>query len=297
MVFAQSDPLVHVGGTHCSLVPPKGFVPSETFSGFMNEATGASIMITEIPAPYEMLVNSFTAPALKTKGMTLLGKENMEISGMQATIFQVSQMVGDQNYLKQMMFFGDSSNTVMVNGIYPDTLKYKETDIKKALLTTVYATDQKEDNPIDLVNFTLDTEGTEFKKPKYFAGALMYSIDGKIPTEKPIFTATNAIDLRALVESEGNKKNFALKRIKNLPQGENNVVTSNKPIKSDDLEGYETIANGLSKDNKPTRVYQVILFPEDDPYFILVGETKEDFDKYEEIFRKLALSFKRKAEK
>jgi hypothetical protein len=72
--FGQTDKHIKVPGTKCSLIPPSGFVAITNFSGFQSSETGASIMINELPAPYQQLVDGFTAEALKTHGMILISK-------------------------------------------------------------------------------------------------------------------------------------------------------------------------------------------------------------------------------
>jgi hypothetical protein len=75
MAKAQTQQLVKIAGTKCSLIPPSGFVVATRFSGFQSAETGASIMINELLTPYATLVTEFTADALKSSGMTLLKKE------------------------------------------------------------------------------------------------------------------------------------------------------------------------------------------------------------------------------
>jgi hypothetical protein len=67
-------------------------------------------------------------------------------------------------------------------------------------------------------------------------------------------------------------------------------------ITIDNLTGYEIVADGKTKDNVPELVYQVMLFDDKGGYYIIVGHTKENFEKYLEMFKKIALTFKRKEE-
>jgi hypothetical protein len=54
--FGQQEKPTRILGTKCSLIPPPGFTPASTFSGFQNTETGASIMINEIPARISLLL-------------------------------------------------------------------------------------------------------------------------------------------------------------------------------------------------------------------------------------------------
>jgi hypothetical protein len=289
LVFGQTGELIQVRGTKCSLIPPSGFVVSTTFSGFQDSKTGASIMINEIPAPYQSIVDGFTADALKTRGMTLISKQIIDFNNSKAALFHVTQPANGATYLKQMLVFGDTRQTVLVNGIYPEASKSIERQIKETLLSTVYNASQN-DNPLEAATFTIDISGTEFRLIKYMSGSLLYSTDGKIPTGKPTLIVGNAI---AKIPYQ-NKKKYAEERLRKLPGGDEHVIKEVNEISIDNLEGYEIIAEGKTKDHVRELVYQVMLFNDKGDYYIIVGQTREDFQKYVELFRQVSKTFKRK---
>lgn len=289
IVFGQTENLIKVAGTKCSLIPPVGFVAATTFSGFQNAENGASIMINELPAPYQSLVEGFTAEALKSRGMTLTKKETIDFNGSKATLLNLTQSANGTTYLKQMLIFGDTKGTVLVNGIYPEASKEIEGQIKEALLSTVYNSLQN-DNPLEAATFTIDINGTDFKLIKYMSGSLLYSTDGKIPTEKPTIIVGNSI---AKISSQNHKK-YAEERLRKLPRGELSVIKGVQEITIDNLKGFEIVANGKTKGDKPQLTYQVMLFTEQGDYYYFIGQSQEDFDKYLEGFKKIAKTFKRK---
>ncbi len=289
IVFAQTEKLTKISGTKCSLIPPSGFVAATTFSGFQNVETGASIMITELPVPYQNIVDGFTADALKTSGMTLISKQTIDFNNSKATLINVTQPVNGTTYLKQMLIFGDEKGTLLVNGIYPEASKDIELKIKEALLSTIYNASQN-DNPLDAATFTIDITDTDFKLIKYMSGSLLYSTDGKIPTEKPTLIVGNSI---AKIPTQ-NQKKFTEERLKKLPGGEHNVIKEIKEITIDNLKGYEIVADGKTKDDNSQLLYQVMLFNDNGDYYIIVGQAKEDFQKNLEAFKKITKTFKRK---
>lgn len=288
-VFGQTEKHLKVSGSKCSMIPPGGFVAATTFSGFQNAETGASIMINELPAPYQLLVDGFTADALKTRGMTLISKETIDFNSSKATFIKVTQPANGTTYIKQMLIFGDTKGTVLVNGIYPEAATGTEVKVKEALLSTVYNSSQ-DDNPLDAAGFTIDIKDTNFKLIKYMSGSLLYSTDGKIPTEKPTLIVGNSI---AKVTAD-NQKKYAEERLKKLPRGELNVIKEIKEITVDNLKGYEIVADGKTKDDEPQLVYQVILFNEKGDYYIIIGQAKEEFHKNLETYKKITKTFKRK---
>ena len=72
IAFCQTNNHIIISGTKCSIVPPKDFLVSTSFSGLQNVEKGASIMISELPTSYQSMSDNFTADALKTKGMMLI---------------------------------------------------------------------------------------------------------------------------------------------------------------------------------------------------------------------------------
>ena len=289
IALGQTEKLTKVPGTKCSLIPPTGFVPATTFSGFQNAETGASIMINELPAPYQTLVNGFTEDALKSTGMTLVSTNSIDFNNGKATFINLTQPANGTTYIKQILIFGDTKGTVLVNGIYPETSKQLETKIKSALLSTVYNSTQ-DDNPLEAATFSIDTKNTEFKLVKYMSGSLLYSTDGKIPTDKPTLIVGNSLVKIPL----NNQKKYAEERLKKLPRGEFNVIKETKEIRIDNLKGYEIIADGKTKEDKSELVYQVMLFNDNGDYYIILGQATEDYTKNLEAFKSIALTFKRK---
>ncbi len=287
--FGQEGKHIKVSGTKCSIIPPEGFVIATSFSGFQQNETGASIMLNELPGPYQSMSDGFTAEALKSKGMTLLSKEIIGFNNSKATLVKVSQPANGTIYFKQILLFGDEKNTVIVNGIYPESSKNIEGKIKEALLSTTYNSSQNDD-PLEAAGFIVNTDGTDFKVAKYISGSLVFSTDGQIPTEKPTFIVGNSLT-RVSFE---NQKQYAEERLKKLPRGELNVIRESKEVAIDNLKGYEIVANGKDKNNKPELVYQVVLFEDKGGYFIMVGKATEEFEKHLASFRSISKTFKRK---
>lgn len=289
VAIAQTQTLTKVPGTKCSLVPPIGFEKSTRFSGFQNVELGASIMINELPAPYKTLVDGFTKDALKSRGMDLKSKQSIDFNGSQATFIILAQSANGTPYTKQILIFGSSDVTVLVNGMYPESASEMENEIKDALLSTVYNPSEDE-NALDAASFTIDVNGSEFKLIKYISGGLIYSTDGKIPTEKPILIVSNSVAKVAIQ----NQEQFAVQRLKDLPQGDLSVIKEKREISIDNLKGIEIVAHGRTKEGLPELVYQVIIFNNQGDYYLIVGQSRDDFPGYLESYRKIAKTFKRK---
>ncbi len=287
--FGQAEKHIQVPGTKCSLIPPAGFIPSTTFAGFQDNQTGAAIMINEFPAPYQSIADGFTAEALKTQGLTVTNRQTIDFNNSQATLIDATQPANGTTFIKQILIFGDTLQTVLVNGIYPEASKAVEPEIKAALLSTVYNASQ-DDNPLDAVAFSIDVTNTEFKLVKYLSGSLIYSIDGKIPTDKPTLIVASSISKI----TAGNQRKYAEERLKKLPGGDLLAIREVEEVTIDNLKGYGITADAKTSDGIRELVYQVMLFNEKGDYYIVVGQTKEDFQEYLATFRQIAGTFKRK---
>lgn len=287
--FAQNATLVQVPGTKCSLIPPKDFVPASNFAGFQNAVIGASIMINELPAAYTTLIKGFTKDALQSKGMNLVSNQSIDFSQGKATLMQVTQEARGVVYIKQMLIFGDDKTSIIVNGIYPQSSKDIAAEMQKALLSIVYNSKQSDD-PLAAVSFTIDTRGSNYIVTKFMSGGLLYTVDGKIPTEKPILIVTPSL---ATIPAD-RQKTYAEGRIKAMPGGESTTIKTVNEISIDDMNGYEIIANGKTKAGGRELIYQVMIFDEKGNYYLIVGQAAEDFDNNLDIYKKLAKTFKRK---
>lgn len=287
--FSQSAQHVKIAGTKCSLIPPENFLPVSSIGGFQHPENGASIMVNELPAPYEEMSHAFTAEALQSKGMKLISKEVVDFNGRKATYLTVSQVASGIYYRKQILLFGDADKTVLVNGIYPEQSKTIEHAIKAALLSTVYNASQSED-PLAGVNFSVDVSGSPFKFAKYFSGTLLYTEDGKATTDKAMFIAGNSLGQAAV----GDRKAFSIRRLKQLPDGAQATVQKIEPVTIDNLSGYAITAQGQNKKSGDELIYQVMLYTDEGTYFILIGLASADQEKNLTAFKNIVQTFKQK---
>lgn len=286
---AQVDSLFEVPGTHCSMLPPKGFDKAETFSGFQQPNTGSSIMITELPTNYMVIVNSFTADALAKAGLVLMKSDTISFNGMTAYTYFIKQKANEVTFNKQVFIFGNEQQTVMVNGMYPE----KETALGEIILSSMKSVQYNAtaaENGREAVKFALDPTGTSMIYSGYVSGALMYSQDGKMPTQSPdeaVFTVASSFSSASIEDT----KAYTQTRLKSLPYGEETVIKSITPVTIYGINGYEIVADGKDKENESQLIYLVMLYPDNANYYIMLGMTNKNFDTYLADFRKMAQSF------
>lgn len=284
------DQRQEVKGTAYSLVPPKGFTPSNMFVGFMNAASGASIMVTEMPAPFSAISAGLNAEGLKTQGMILKDKQAIDFNGGRAIFITATQQAYGTTYHKQMLAFGDDTGSVLINGIYPEAARHLESSIKESLLSIRFDPAKRVD-PLTEAGFSVSTNGTPFNFTNAMGGMLLYTVEGKIPTEKPTFVVSRSIS----AVSVPNPEQYAIERFKKLPGMASYTIRSSTALTVDGMKGYEIVADGKNSKGKDELAYLVMLFTEDGTYYLMMGLTIEEHDTYLAHFKKITRTFKRKS--
>lgn len=290
--FAQADSVIAIPGSKCKMAPPKGFTVAENFSGFQNLPIGASIMITEIPSNYIEILNGFNTENLQKAGIVLVNKSEILVNEIPVHFFTLTQMANNTQFKKYVFIFGNDKETIMINGIFPESEKDADAAILKSMKTIQYNKDVVVDGK-QVAQFSLDETGSGLLYSGYMQGALMYSQDGKMPTnsaDKAVFTAAGSLSNTPITD----KKEYTEKRLKGMPRGSYNTIKSTSPITINGINGYEIIAEGKDNDNKPQLVYLVMLYPENNSYYILVGMTSAKFETYLPAFQQMAKTFKLK---
>jgi hypothetical protein len=282
-----------VRGSKISLIKPDGFTDSSTFPGFQQESSGASIVVTEIPGPYSKVTAGFNAATLKTRGITLVSKENIQIEQYQGLLLQVNQSLDSSPFSKWITVFGDEQETVIVVATFPkDTAAKLSRSLKNTVLSAKWSRDKVVDPFADLKFGVTGTPNLKFAKR--ILNGLFYSKGGTFPltaVNDPFLVVSQSIS-KVII---GDRQRFAKQRIGQVQQVKNLKIGSIQPISIGGLSGYEIVANATDiANNQPTTVYQVMLFEEQTYYIIqgLVGNSSQA--KYLPEFQKIAISFRKK---
>jgi hypothetical protein len=289
----KTDEHKQVSGTKFFVIPPNGFIPAATFQGFQQTNTGASILITEIPGAFAESTKGFNEQGLKTQGVILKNKENIKVNGNEGLFLTTTQTAYGTTFSKYILVFGDNNTTYMINGMFPEESTELDKDVRACMFSVVYDAALTVD-PLAAVSFKVDTENTKLKLGKAVSGMLLYTVDGKVPTESS--DKTSFIAGRSLANVQAiDKKQTAINRIRKLPYTDLKIDEDQTiEIQLDGISGYEIVGEGLDKPNGAKElVYQLMLFT-DNGYYIMVGTTKNDFSTNLELFKKVARTFKRK---
>jgi len=291
---ATQTGLVSVPGTKVKLAPPPGFAPAKQFPGFINEDTGSSIVVTEMPAPFSQITAGFDSKSLAAGGMTLLSRREISIGGAKGVLLHVSQVAQSIDFLKWIVAVGNEKETVLIAATFPKELKADLSAVmEKSVLSSRWDHDAQVDQLAGL-NFSIKDDPA-MKFAKRVSGLMLMTKDGSLPgkpNNDPIFIVGSAVS-QVNVED---KKKFAEQRILQTEGLSGAAIKKANEVTIDGLPGYVIIAEARQTNppEQPMVVYQTLLF-DGDSYFIMQGFTPpEEQKKYLEIFERIAQSFRRK---
>ncbi|MCP3136444.1 hypothetical protein [Pyxidicoccus xibeiensis] len=258
-----------VKGTRVSLTPPEGFTEATRFSGFQQEETGASLMVTELPGPYTEVTTGFTAEGLTSRGMKLLSKKQVKVNGHKGLLLHVAQSASGVDFLKWLVVLGDASATLVVTATYrEEDTKALGRPMQAAVLSTRWDRDAAPTAAPAL--FTLkETPG--LKEAQRLQGAIIYTRDGTLPGkpgDEPFLIVAPSLGATAASEDV---EAFSLARLKQTAAAEALTVESGAPLTVDGLTGHELVAS--AKDPATGRdftLYQVMLV-DAQGYYLLQG--------------------------
>lgn len=282
-----------VRGTHVTLAPPEGFVEAPRFSGFQKEETGSNIMVTEVPAGFELITQAFETGPMATRGMKLLGKEAVTVEGGdKALLVHVEQEAAGTTFRKWILALGDDKGTALVTATFRQELEKSESAPLKAALLSARRNLAVEAPPVE-PGFTLEqTPG--LSRAHQVQNAVIYTADGKLEGHAP------GDPLLVVAPSLGNPgevdlKAFSEKRIQLTAGAKDVVVESGSPVEIDGMKGYELLARAKDEKTDAALVLHQVLLREEGGYFILQGRMGEGRrQEYLPHFQATARGFKRK---
>jgi hypothetical protein len=282
-----------VRGSKVFIIPPDGFISASNFLGFQQNQSSSSIMINEIPGPFSITTKGLDENGLKTQGMTLKDKQVVKVNGYDGLFLKTEQFAYENYITKYVLAFGNNDFTVMIVGLFPKKFKAIENDVIKSLYSAVYDPDVQ----IDIagsVNFGINVENTKMKMAKLIMGSLVYTVDGKVPTDSDDKTFFQVGMSLSPVEVN-DRKLYALNRVRKMPF-DNLEIDEHEinKIEIDGITGYEIVAYGTNQKSKDKELIYTTMLYTDNGYYLLNGTAKDDFGNNTILFRNLTRTFKRK---
>lgn len=279
-----------VPGTAVTIVPPPGFVPSTRFPGFLHEATGASILVTEVPAPFASVARGFTdEQGLAAQGMMLVTQSDLTVDGRPARLLSYDQVVNGRRFAKWVLAVDRGAVTNLLVGSYPaDRAAQSEAPVKESLLAARFG---KPLDPVEALSFTL-AAAPPFEIARVAGQTVLLSPGGKFPVEDeraPIMVAGLSASKDLDVPD---KKAFAERRIEQTATVKDVVRGETRPVTIASLDGFEVFAEARSKTaGVKLTIYQVILYDTAGYAVMQAVMPTAEKETYLPIFARIAGSF------
>lgn len=282
-----------LGKSSVFIVPPQGFSSISGLNGMMKESDNASIIVLELPGDWETTSRMFGAQAMREKNIAVRHEEEIIYNGYPGYYVEAEQPSANGTYTKMVLSFGVDSLTIIVNVSLPSSQKDSLRQVlKNVLFTTVYR--KFDPSPFTAAaNYEIDITGSPLVLAKSASNSLVYTTDGKIPTENSEKTALLTTRSEGKLEFR-DKKMFATERIKQLPGITAIEIESIQETFVNGLTAVEITAYGEDRYSKEKiLVYQLMAFA-DYTYYMVIGTTSAQFDKNKAMFQQIAKTLRLK---
>lgn len=283
-----------VRGTRVNLTSPQGFEPAKNFSGFTNETESASVMVTEMPIPFEAATAAYTKEGLETKGMKLVSKDSVQSGDYPGYIIEVRQRAYGAEFTKWINVFGDKSQTILVTATFPSTEQESfKNAMKDAVLSARFDAKAETPSPMDDLPFTVSGTST-LKVAGRVQNSLLLTSSGKMtPTEDDKNRSVFVIGQALSDIDVGDKTEFAKARLQKLDFSDIKMLDE-KDVSVAGMPAREITATGKDKTGRECFILQTIAYGRGS-YFIMQGITDmESRTRMEFEFRNVINSLKLK---
>jgi hypothetical protein len=125
-----------VPGSRVSLAVPRGFRHDPDLPGFESADELTAIFVNELPGSVYATMRSFSGEGFLRNGMQLREQERVTVDGWPARLYRATQPVRDVAFARFVLVFGDSSRSVVLTAVTPETLFAEQADaLRQALLS------------------------------------------------------------------------------------------------------------------------------------------------------------------
>lgn len=291
---ANAQKPVIVPGTHVSIAPPPLWTSSTAFSGFQDNGSGSSIVVTEMAgAPYSKTSIAFTKQDMAKRGMELVEKVSAVYGSHNGILLSARQSSRGENYVKWIACFGDKSQTVIITASVKVAYQAKQADAVVASLRSACINAGATVDAFDGLLFTIQAK-EPYRMANRITSTIIFTPKGEFPTPtptSPLFVVGSSLGGPQIADQE----TFARTRVKQIEMLSDINVYDAQKVALDGLAGIQLAATATDTKTRATMlVYQVILFDKD-VYYIMQGISTQKEQAELSIWAEMVKSFKRRA--
>lgn len=293
-IFNDSD-YTAVKGTPISLVVPGDYVVLGDGKSFHHKTLNSDIQVLKFDAPYAEVSKVFTVDELATRGMRLLGKDNVTTSGRAALLMHVAENTPEAAIFRWTLVLGDYQETYLVNGTYAKADEGAVSATLRNALMTARWTKRAGADPFVNFNFSVEPTPKLVHSPdKDLDTLVVFTKDGVFPLEgpgDPLFLAGYEMNEEKITDERA----FAAQALSKVPHCKDVKSGPLTSITLGGLNGFEAIADAKDESSgTPLKVYQTLLFAQGHHIFLLGIVDIPRSEEYLTEFKATARTFKTK---
>ena len=269
---ATAEP-VFVPGSQVGLVPPPGFIPSDTFKGFLSPQESGSILIVEMPAQAYDQVSGVSDAMWATKGITVQSRTVLSIDGARAVLIKGRQNYSGIALKKWMIIIGFDDLTAMVTAQIPATVaKERQAAIESSLGTIQLRAALSLDQKLAALPFSIGATDT-MRVTNVLAGNTVLLTRGPKNivegAEQPMLIIARSFTRASAVGTTAEK--VSRHSIGNIASLGDIAIERTGNVRFANGDGFEIVARArVTKTNEPVAVIQWVKML-DDGYLRIIG--------------------------
>lgn len=296
-IDARAEPR-QAPGSRVALDIGEAFAPSDRFSGFVDEKTGASFIVVEMPASAYEEVKQIAdrADALAAQGLRESAKSELPGRKGEYVYFTGKQSSLDMEFAKFVLILRENGVTAMVTANIPDAALTDATFTKARIEETLAKAVVKDEMSKGAELFRLGYLGP-FKEAFGLMGTSKgYSTSGQPPApgenrvvKEPTLIVAPSTDNRLTVDP----KTAAQRSFQSFGGMREGKIESEKPVTIAGLKGHQIVGEAVDANSGgKIGIYLLLLAGEPGGYYAIVGTSPiADMPKMLPEFEKVTASF------
>jgi hypothetical protein len=236
-------------GSSFGLVPPPGFAPSTSFSGFADAQTQASFLFVELPhQAYEQMANGLTAEGLATRQIRMESREDVRFGGVPGVLIRGVQQMGGVEVRKFLLLFQAETFSGIVNvSLPPGASVHNDERIRASLLSLSVGTKLTLEQQRAALSYSFAE--TDTLKLRLVAGG------GAAVLAYPEQDKRLLVIARALGDQQiGDRRAFMQQIMRQSRAAQNAEILDMKDAETAGCPGIEANARGTGRDGAPVAV-------------------------------------------
>ena len=276
----------------------EAFTPSDRFSGFVDEKSGASFIVVEMPASAYEEVKQIAdrADALAAQGLREPAKSELPGRKGEYVYFTGKQTSLDTNFAKYVLILRENGVTAMITANIPEAALNAATFTKAQIEETLAKAVVKDETSKGAELFRLGYLGP-FKEAFALMGTSKgYSTSGQPPApgenrvmKEPTLIVAPSTDSRLTVDP----KTAAQRSFASFGGLKDGKIESEKPVSIAGLKGHQIVGEAVEVNSgSKIGLYLLLLAGEPGGYYAIVGTSPiAEMPKMLPEFEKVTASF------